>query len=292
MTSSQLAHQPAPSIADLIALSHIYNGISSACVAGIGYLVTTWYTGNQVNIVFFLCAILATMFISNAGFIVNDIFDLPIDRINRPDRPLAAGKVTVSLAWALYAGYNILGILLALAINLIAGAITLAIGLALFLYSYSAKRKFLIGHVIIAALGAALLPFGGIAAGSVIPTLYTAPIIFAAFISREVLKTVPDVEGDRANGVDNIATRFGPLAATRLAQVILGITAFCLPLVQLIWTLNSWFNIIVVVLIWPMVFFMLFRTLRPDDGKVKVMLRLTKLLFLLVAAAFLIGSIR
>src|SRR5262249_43064724 len=132
---------------------------------------------------------------------------------------------------------------------------------------------------------------GGIAAGNLSPTVYTIPTIFAAFLAREILKTVPDVEGDRANGVDNVATRFGPLIATRVAQIMLAITAALLPLIQLLWTLNSWFIIIVIVIIWPLTVFTLLNALRPDEARVKMMLRLSKLLFLLVATAFLIGSI-
>ena len=286
-----MAGQRAVSVIDLIALSHIFNGASSAVAASIGYLVTAWYARTPVQLVSFVCVLLATMFVSNAGFIVNDILDLPIDRINRPDRPLAAGKVSVPLAWAMYIGYNLAGILLGLAINPVCGGLALAIGTVLFLYSYSLKRKFLIGHVIIAALGASLFPFGVLAAGGLTPTIYTAPMIFAAFLAREILKTVPDVEGDRAHGVDNVATRFGPLPATRLAQIMLAITAVLLPFVQLIWTLNAWFIVIVAVLIWPMTLFTLGQALHFDEARVKVMLRLSKLLFLLVAAAFLIGSI-
>ena len=49
--------------------------------------------------------------------IVNDILDIEIDRVNRPDRPLAAGKVSVSAAWTAYLATTVLGIVLALSIS-------------------------------------------------------------------------------------------------------------------------------------------------------------------------------
>src|SRR5689334_5568790 len=128
-------------LTDIIALSHIFNGVGSACGAGIGYLVTAWHYAMPISIGALVGAALATLFISNGGFIVNDILDLPIDRINRPDRPLAAGRVPVMLAWALYVLYTAVGILLALSINPTTAGIAVLIATGLFLYSYILKKR-------------------------------------------------------------------------------------------------------------------------------------------------------
>jgi geranylgeranylglycerol-phosphate geranylgeranyltransferase len=281
---------PVMFLADVLAVSHIYNGVASACAVAIGYLATVWYYKLPINIGPFLASVLATMCLSNGGFIVNDIFDLEIDRINRPDRPLAAGRIKVGLAWLLYAGYTLIGILLAGTIGAAAGLLGALIAAGLFLYSLELKKRFLIGHIIIAAFGALLLPFGGLAAGSNLLFL-TFPVTFSAFFGREVLKTVPDAEGDLANGVSNITTRYGERAAIRVTQVTLIICALAIPALRLVWALNNWFLAAVVVVIWPLVGLFLLRLAHPDaEGKnVKLVLRLSKLLFLLVAVTFLIG---
>jgi geranylgeranylglycerol-phosphate geranylgeranyltransferase len=287
------ASGPLSLVSDLLALSHIFNGLSSAAAVAIGYLAVVWYYGLSVNGGAFITAVLATMCLSNGGFIVNDIFDLEIDRINRPDRPLAAGRVSVSAAWILYGIYTIVGIILAGLNGPALGLLGAVIAVGLFLYSYDLKKRFLLGHIIIGMFGGLLLPFGGLAAGSTVLFL-TFPITFSAFFGREVLKTVPDAEGDRANGVVNITTRYGAPTAVRVTQVTLVICALALPALRLFWTLNNWYLGAVLLVIWPVTALLLTRLSKPDpDGKnVQLVLRLTKLMFLLVAAAILIGTFR
>ena len=280
-------------LADLAALSHIFNGIGSACAVGIGYLATAGYEHIPVNILVFVFVVLATLFISNGGFIINDILDLQIDRINRPDRPLAAGRVPVWLAWTLYAAYTLIGIMLSFLVSPAVGTTALAIAVGLALYSAVLKKRFVVGHLLIAALGAILFPFGGLAAGFLIPALYSAPVSFLAFFAREVLKTIPDAEGDRANNVANFTTRYGEKLATRIVQVSLAVCGLALPLVRIVWPLNVWYLVAIFAVIWPLVGFFVVTLSRqpdPDHKNVNSVLRLSKLMFLLVALAILVGS--
>jgi geranylgeranylglycerol-phosphate geranylgeranyltransferase len=274
-------------VTDILALSHIFNGISSACGAGIGFLITAWYHQEPISLSAFLPAVLAVLLISNGGFIINDIIDLNIDRINRPDRPLAAGRISVWLAWTLYLLYTLIGIGLGVLVNAQTGLLAGITALGLFLYSAVLKKRFIVGHLTIAAMGAMLLPFGGAAAGHLIPTLYTIPVTGLAFFAREVLKTIPDVEGDRAHGVVNISTRFGTKTAMDLSRGMLVVAAVILPVLQAWWPLNPWFMLMVMVIVWPATFISLF----GRGIEIIKILRFSKLLFLLVAVALLIGSV-
>lgn len=279
---------------DVAALSHIFNGVGSAAGVGIGFLVTAWYAHEAIVPGICLAAVLATLCISNGGFIVNDIQDLPIDRINRPDRPLAAGRLSVTLAWIMYALYTLLGLILGLTISPATALLGLAIAAGLLLYSLTLKKRFLVGHLLIASLGAVLIPFGGLAEGHLIPTLFTVPMTFCAFAAREILKTIPDADGDRANGVENLTTRYGPRTATRISQIMLIVCVLSLPLLRLVWPLNGWYLAGVLVIIYPLTLFFLVRLSRVPDvdyADVKVVLRLSKLLFLLFALVMLIGSL-
>jgi geranylgeranylglycerol-phosphate geranylgeranyltransferase len=296
ITSDSSAHgtrrnaSPLAFVTDIMAASHIFNGVASACAVAIGYLAMCWYYRLPVAFGPFVAAVLATICLSNGGFIVNDIFDLEIDKINRPDRPVAAGYIPIRVAWLIYVAYTLAGVTLAWTISATTGLLGLLIAAGLFLYSYDLKKRFLIGHFIIATFGALLLPFGGLAAGTSLLFL-TFPITFSAFLGREVLKTVPDAEGDRAHGVSNITTRYGAARAIRVTQIALVICALGLPALRLLWNLNNWFLGAVVIIMWPLTIWFLKRLAHPDaEGKnVKLVLRLSKLLFLLVAVAILIG---
>src|SRR4051812_35885215 len=110
-----------PALVDILALSHIYNSIGSGCGAVIGALVTIWHYHLAADLAPILAAALATTLISSAGFIINNIFDINIDRINRPDRPLAAGRISLRFARGLYLVYSVIGILLALSVSPLLG---------------------------------------------------------------------------------------------------------------------------------------------------------------------------
>ncbi|MBX3062797.1 MAG: UbiA family prenyltransferase [Anaerolineae bacterium] len=277
---------------DLLAMSHIFNGIGSAVGVAVGYLITCWYQGYAVDPLRLLMASVGTLLISNGGFIVNDIFDLPIDRINRPDRPLAAGRISVRQAWIVYLFSTVIGLLLGFAVNASAGVVGLAIAALLYLYSALLKKRFVLGHLSIALMGGLLLPFGGLAAGNLIPTIYAYPVTFLAFFCREVLKTVPDVDGDRTHGVDNLATRYGADTAFRFGQIGLTICLVLLPLMQTVWTLKPAFNLMVFVVIVPLFLLVTWVIARQDRARhVHNLLRLSKMFFLLVAVALLLGSL-
>ena len=294
---TELTHPPARTLSsflkDLLAMSHIFNGVGSAAAVMIGAIITSWYHGQPIQVGAMLAASLGTLLISNGCFIVNDIFDVEIDRINRPDRPLAAGRVSVTVGWIVYIVSTLVGLLLGFAANVQAGLVGLVITIALFLYSTVLKKRFIVGHAAIGVMGGLLLPFGGIAMGYWLPMLYTFPATFLAFFGREVLKTVPDVDGDRANGVDNFATRYGAATALRIGQIVMTICLLILPAFYLVWSLNIAFLLIALLVIWPLFFGVLWVFARNDpDKRIHNMLRLSKLFFLLVAVALLIGSWR
>jgi geranylgeranylglycerol-phosphate geranylgeranyltransferase len=273
----------------ILTLTHPVNSIGSAVAVLIGYLIAAWTHDLPVLYGDLFGAALATGLIAAGGFIVNDILDIPVDRVNRPDRPLAAGRLSVPFAWTLYWTVTLSGILLALLVGPLNGLVALGIALLLFLYSLDLKRRLLVGHIAIALMGAALLPFGVLAAGGPgLPVLYSVALVFPAFVAREILKTVPDYAGDRAFKIDNLATRFSPLFALRTTKLILLPTILTLPLLMLVWPLNILYPVVVMVGVWPLMFYAL-STATPDNAR--ALAAMSKLLFLLTAVALLIGSL-
>jgi geranylgeranylglycerol-phosphate geranylgeranyltransferase len=266
---------------------HLFNSLGAGVGTLIGYLITAWYYHLPVDLLALWMTGAATALITAGGFVVNDIIDIDIDRVNRPDRPLAAGEISVATAWALYWLMNTTALGLALKVDPVLGFVSLGIVLLLFMYSTQLKQRFLVGHLAIAAMGAMVLPFGGLALGHMLPVLLSILFVFPAFFAREVLKTVPDYEGDKAHGVDNLATRYGPRAALRISKVALLLTASTLPLILPVWPLNRWYMIAAVAGIWPI---LLYALLRSTPQNSKMLIAVSKLLFLMTAGALLVGS--
>ena len=111
--------------------------------------VLPWYT--------LLLIALATILIAAGGYVVNDYFDVKIDRINRPDQLIVTRTVSREGAMHLSIGLSAAGVLCGLTAALLLRSMTLAIifvlvpGL-LWFYSSSYKRLFMIGNLTIALL--------------------------------------------------------------------------------------------------------------------------------------------
>lgn len=156
---------------------------------------------------------LATVLIAASGNVINDIFDQDIDRLNKPDKLIVGNLITEEQAWNYYYGLGSVGLLVGIAVSWKLGNLSnalifmLAAG-GLYFYSYSYKRQFLIGNVVVAIL-AGLVPFIPVyfymmCAPNMWMQLPWSPVLVAfAFFSlhttliREVIKDMEDIKGDQ-----------------------------------------------------------------------------------------------
>ncbi|MFH1568758.1 MAG: geranylgeranylglycerol-phosphate geranylgeranyltransferase [Gemmatimonadota bacterium] len=164
-----------------------------------------------------LAAMASAALLTGAGNAYNDVMDLEIDRLNRPERPLPSGRLTLCsarLEAAFLAGAGLsMAAWAGAAPALMAGAV--AAGLVL--YSTWLKPGFLAGNLLVSAMAAAAFPFGAIAAGALGRSWIPAGFAFLFHLGREILKDAEDVEGDRARGARTLALRLGPRRARLVA---------------------------------------------------------------------------
>lgn len=120
----------------------------------------------------------ATVLFYTAGMVANDIFDLDVDRRERPERPLPSGLVSVRAALVATVALFATGELLLLAIDLAAGLAGLGLIAAIVLYDAwhkaNALSPILMGacramvYVVAALAVAGTLPVAGLAAAAVL----------------------------------------------------------------------------------------------------------------------------
>lgn len=168
---------------------------------------------------------LATLFVSAAANAWNDVQDIEIDRINQPQRPLPSGMVSLETARVFSFVLAGLSLLTAALISWPAFLIALGSNVLLYLYSVRLKSTVLLGNATVAFISALSAVFGGVAAGNPGPSLWLAAVIFAGIFGREVLKTLADYEGDKAEHVRTISTVWGGRVARTVFFILLGITA-------------------------------------------------------------------
>eukprot|EP00250_Pteridium_aquilinum_P007458 c17167_g2_i1 orf=252-1445(+) len=158
------------------------------------------------------------------GYIVgiNQIYDIGIDKVNKPFLPVAAGDLSVPAAWALVLFLASLGIII-VAMNfgpLITGLYSLGLFLG-GIYSVPPlrlKRFAVAAFLIIATVRGFLLNFGvyyATRASLGLAFTWSPPILFITFFVTlfatviAITKDLPDVEGDRKFQISTFATKLG-----------------------------------------------------------------------------------
>jgi geranylgeranylglycerol-phosphate geranylgeranyltransferase len=168
-----------------------------------------------------LAGVTAT-FIAGGANAINDYFDIEIDRVNKPLRPLPRGAITLNGVLLLWAVISFAGIAVNLFLNWGAFAIAVTAVVVLFLYSFYFKGTVLMGNVIVSCMTGLAFIYGGVVTGRIEYGVPPAVFAFLTNMAREIIKDVEDMEGDRQQNAITFPIRFGARAALILAAIVLG----------------------------------------------------------------------
>lgn len=168
-----------------------------------------------------IMAALAASFVLASGNIINDIYDVEIDKINQPQRPLASGSLSKSSAIILYIVLTVVAVGLSYFSNMNAIFIVVTTAFLLFLYSKYLKRVTLVGNIVVAFLTGFVFIYGGIVVEN--PEAAVIPAVFAFLINfiREIVKDMQDVKGDEKAGVLSFPIKYGFQKTKMLILVVI-----------------------------------------------------------------------
>ena len=204
---------------------------------------------------------LSTIFITAGGYIINDLFDQPIDAINKPDRQIVGHQISSQIATWLYVLFSMVAFFLFFYICLKGKFIQYffiypSILFLLVAYSYRLKKMPLVGNLLIALLCAAvpgliwlfeweifleLKDQAPALAGRISGTMiWYMSFAFLGTLYREIVKDIEDQKGDAALGRHTIAVLYGENRARVLAFLFGGLL-FVLLLIQFVY-LNNYFS--------------------------------------------------
>lgn len=177
-------------------------------------------------------AMVSAALVGGAANAINDVYDLAIDRVNRPRRPLPSGQVSVVAARVLWGALSAIGVGLGFLVSLAHGLI--ALGAVALLRGYSAwlKRLPLAGNLVVACVLALAILYGGLAAnpGAMGAAWLGAAFAFLTTLAREGAKDIEDAPGDAAEGARTLAVVWG---GEQTARVVLGVIALTLAVLPL-----------------------------------------------------------
>ncbi|MFB6304773.1 MAG: geranylgeranylglycerol-phosphate geranylgeranyltransferase, partial [Haloferacaceae archaeon] len=233
-----------------------------------------------------VAAVVATVAATGAGNAVNDYFDRDIDRTNRPDRPIPRGAV--SPRWALAESVVLFGVAVvaALALPVLALAIAVVNLVALLAYTELFKGLPGVGNVVVAYLTGSTFLFGGAAVGAPLDAAVLAVLAGVATLTREIVKDVEDVSGDREEGLRTLPIVLGERRALGigLAAMVVAVVASVVPFAV------GTFGPAYLVVVLPADALMLHATVRSFDDPSTGQRRL-KLGMFLAALAFVLGRL-
>ncbi len=179
-------------------------------------------SGSQVGAYQLAAATVGAALLNVASNGLNQICDLPIDRINKPQRPLPSGELSLAAARNLTAGTYIVSLLLAATV----GAATFAVFAAgaILTVAYSApplrlRRHLVFSNATISLTRGLLLKAAG---WSVSASLLSAEpwllgsIFFLFLLGAASTKDFSDIEGDRREGCITLPIKYGVVKSARL----------------------------------------------------------------------------
>jgi len=233
---------------------------------------------------------------SLAVYILNDIADIKVDMLNAPNRPLVSGSVLRKEACIFIIILNVIGLSIALLINLYAFLVNLSVLVLSILYSaprIALKERFLIKTLSIGSGGVLSIIFGGVAGGKLnLLVLYTAIIFFTFIFVSSPINDLADYKGDVANGRRTIPIIIGARLTITLT-IVISFSIFCFTLVSFS---SLGFNILtpfLIALVCTIAIHSAYSLLKNynDSKHVRKMHKRMVLLHLLLQASLAIGSI-
>ncbi|RLI60022.1 MAG: hypothetical protein DRO87_01030 [Candidatus Thorarchaeota archaeon] len=228
----------------------IIGGLTVLAGVAMAYLTVPVGTGLGDFLYLIVYGYITYFLVAAGGNIVNDIFDIEIDKINRPHRALPSGRMTVRQAWAYVAFLSIAGLVFAwLPGRPVSALIVLVFEVIGYIYAAKVKTLGLAGNLMVAFSFAFGCLYGSMIYAEVIglPWSNAIPLpiwlfFFTAFLilqARETIKGAEDVEGDAIRDVRTIARVYGYQAAAGVAGALnfIGVLSYML---IWIWGYASW----------------------------------------------------
>jgi 4-hydroxybenzoate polyprenyltransferase len=177
--------------------------------------------GEQLPNLVLALLVVSVVLIAAGGYVINDYFDVKIDRINRPDDLVVSNTISKERAMLLFQILTAVGVLMGLGLSIylrswLLSMIYVLIPGILWFYSSSYKRQLILGNIVVALIMALLpmmvvfanvaqmsLKYGDVVQYSpVISDLYLWIGGFSLFAFlctwiREIVKDMQDQVGDR-----------------------------------------------------------------------------------------------
>lgn len=198
--------------------------------------------------------IIATLCLAAAGNIINDIYDVETDLVNRPSKVIVGKRVSEKTAYNLFIAFNVIGILIGFYLSHLVGksgffALFVIISALLYVYATYLKQTLLIGNIVISLLVSMSILVVGLF--ELLPAITPqnqptqlfffkilldyALFAFVINLVREIAKDLEDIDGDHKAGMNTLPIAIG---RDHAVKVLFALTL--LPLIGVIYYMMTY----------------------------------------------------
>lgn len=199
--------------------------------------------------------VLSTVLIAAAGYVINNVFDVVTDSINKPNDVIIGKSVSETMGYNLYIILNITGVGIGFYLSNVIqrpgfAGIFILIASLLYFYSMTLKQIMILGNLAVAftlAMSVIIIGIFDIFPATIAEnrsqmasmfSILTDYALFAFMINfiREIVKDIEDINGDYNQGMNTL-----PIAAgtSRAAKIVLILTF--IPIILLLIYINKYF---------------------------------------------------
>jgi 4-hydroxybenzoate polyprenyltransferase len=179
------------------------------------------------------------------GYIINDLFDVETDHINRPNKRILKRDISHKAAIVYYIILTTLGQICGYYAGLGIGLFASAIAVLLYFYSSDLKAMGLPGNSLIAFMSGSVIYIASRGIHE-IHSAYFAEYAFLAFLltmTRELVKDAEDIEGDKEQGCETFPILYGTRKTNILSNVILALIVIFLVTAAYFLSIEPFFNV-------------------------------------------------
>ncbi|WOI23705.1 geranylgeranylglycerol-phosphate geranylgeranyltransferase [Nonlabens ulvanivorans] len=189
--------------------------------------------------------ILSTALLTAGGNVINDIQDVEIDKVNKPEKVLVGKVISENNAFTIYAVLTVIAVIAGFVLSNsldkpIMATVFVFIAFVLYIYATTLKSILLLGNLLISILVGLVIMITGVfelypvitpvnqgAQQVMLKILFDFAIgAFLINLAREWVKDCEDINGDHSGGRNTLAIAIGRIRAARVVSIfLLGVIA-------------------------------------------------------------------
>ena len=245
-----------------------------------------------------ILAMITVFFVTAAGNVINDYFDYNIDLVNKPERPIPSGRISLktgrNYGYFLFLAGTVCGFLISyLTNNWIPFIIVLIADVILYLYAYKLKTTPLIGNLAVGFMTGFGFVFGGYTINNpsiVMTSIFLGFFAFVMTTAREIIKDIEDVEGDKKDGARTLPILIGKKTPALIATILIIIDCALCPLLYFYNIFGPVYLIIITVAVILFLYSAFLIMKSQDEETAHKSSKLLKIGMLIAFVSFALGS--